>query len=292
MDIFSVKNSNKVERLTVDNYNKLTNRKAPYYQTINKDQKHFAICPECKNPILIINLYIDEENQDRTKDKLPLYAKHVKYNVNDIADYSASAYHDCPLANPSSVTGGGKRTTGSIMSDEIKRIVKKYPFVIYGFIGRILGLSISEDRLFKTMIENFNNEEGYRYKGVTKYNLPYTFLYMTNNTNILYNFLWDDHPIGQLIKKNIENRCRNIVINNNFIKVKDTNKFTKLEMYFTNHSVSKDRETMQLVLQESIKGEEAKEILTCTIKFTEKDYFVNTINQHDRLHQMVNSIIK
>ena len=49
MDIFRIKNNNRIIKLTENSFQKETDRKYPYVQTINGEKKYYAICPHCGN---------------------------------------------------------------------------------------------------------------------------------------------------------------------------------------------------------------------------------------------------
>lgn len=291
MDVFSLVDSEKTENLTENNYESKTYRKAPYYVNVNNKPKHYAVCPECENPIMIINLYTDKV--DENGNKLPLYARHVDYDVHGISNYSQQAYDDCCLANPTAITGGGKRIPGSKTSTEIVDIIKNHYSTLYGYMCTIIGINI-DDKLFKEMMNNFSNEEGHLYRGVTQYNLPYTFLYMTDNTKIHYQYLNTKSSIHEEIKKAIIKNGTEFKVDGVYIKPKnkfEKGKFITLEMYFTNHKVNTNfNESMELIIQENINGN-IKEIFQKKIKFDKKDSFMNKIKRDKRLKKIVDLFI-
>ena len=72
MNVFGLVKNEGEESLTEDNYSSKTNRDWPYYRPeISKICPYFAICPECGNPIQIVNIYKDImiENE-RLKEKV------------------------------------------------------------------------------------------------------------------------------------------------------------------------------------------------------------------------------
>ena len=60
MDVFAIEKG-KALKLSVDEFEKQTCHDYPYYRT-NKDKRLslYAICPECGNPIQIVNMYGEE----------------------------------------------------------------------------------------------------------------------------------------------------------------------------------------------------------------------------------------
>ena len=76
MDVFAIEKG-KALKLSVDEFEKQTCHEYPYYRT-KKDKRLslYAICPECGNPIQIVNMYGEEMMQNVTR-KVTLYGKHT-----------------------------------------------------------------------------------------------------------------------------------------------------------------------------------------------------------------------
>ena len=67
MDVFAIKKNGTPSLLNIDNFEELTKKRFPYYQYgTDKKLKCYAVCPECGNPIHIINLYGAEMIQNQT----------------------------------------------------------------------------------------------------------------------------------------------------------------------------------------------------------------------------------
>lgn len=67
MDVFAIEKG-KALKLSVDEFEKQTCHEYPYYRT-KKDKRLslYAICPECGNPIQIVNMYGEEMMQNVTR---------------------------------------------------------------------------------------------------------------------------------------------------------------------------------------------------------------------------------
>ena len=76
MDVFEIEKG-KALKLSVDEFEKQTCHDYPYYRT-NKDKRLslYEICPECGNPIQIVNMYGEEMMQNVTH-KVTLYGLHI-----------------------------------------------------------------------------------------------------------------------------------------------------------------------------------------------------------------------
>lgn len=91
--------------LSVNEFEKLTSHEYPYYKK-RKDKKLalYAICPECGNPLQIINFYGAEMRQNKTH-IVTMYGKHTGRAVlgfpywNDAEKKNCSLYKPSPLGN-------------------------------------------------------------------------------------------------------------------------------------------------------------------------------------------------
>ncbi|MFW2609577.1 hypothetical protein [Aliarcobacter butzleri] len=292
MDIFKIKDSNKIFKLSVDKYEQETNRKEPYFQIATPPPNYYALCPECENPIEIINLYI-EQHKKRKEDNLPLYARHVNRNIKNIANYSQSNFDNCSLKNPSTITGGEKRAGNSPSTIEIINLLKNHTQLIYNFMSDIIGLKIRE-QLFNKIIENFKQSNGELYKGVTKFNLPYTILYMSDNNNISYEPLNIKSEFSKIIRNAIIEKSELFEISKYDVIVPKTNfekgNYKALEIYFSDHKLKYNNsvESMLIIIKEN-NNNKLKEILKETIEFRKKDLFINSVNKEQRLKEISKS---
>ena len=119
---------------------------------IKRRLKYYAICPACHNPVIIVNLYVDK-TIDENKNRMPLHAKHCKYDVDGLATYDEKAYTNCPFANPDKF-GGSARHTSKKGRNEIVSLIKNYPIVLFNEIRYISGIDFSE-AAFSKMIDKF-----------------------------------------------------------------------------------------------------------------------------------------
>lgn len=79
MNVFSTLTKGPFE-ITIDNFVDATHKKEPYFQVDTKGkEKHYAICPECGNPIQIINLFGQEYEEQITKNVIRMQDILEKY---------------------------------------------------------------------------------------------------------------------------------------------------------------------------------------------------------------------
>lgn len=96
MDVFSTLIKGPFE-ITIDNFVDATHKKEPYFQKDSKGkEKHYAICPECGNPIQIINLFGQEYEEQITK-KRNTHARHTGKDIKDLSAHNQLKYLSCPL---------------------------------------------------------------------------------------------------------------------------------------------------------------------------------------------------
>lgn len=276
--------SNDFNELSVSAFERDTNKKHPFYQAINHKTKHFAYCPGCSNPITIVNLYNDN-SLDEDNNKQKLHGRHYPNSLSDFEKYNQEKYSTCPFAKPSSFSGKAKRGNGK-ESEELIDLITNHTETLYSFVRSILGISISH-KLFGKMLDAFNKAEGVYFRHVNKFNLPYSFLYMSNNQNLYCQFIHksDKSFISKAILKNSEFFT---VKNNQIIPKLKTGKFQNIEMYCTDHKCSiKDDEPshhMTIVITEKSGGIE-KTIIEEKVEF-DNYMFYRTINKNKQLREL------
>jgi hypothetical protein len=90
-----------VLELSVDEFERQTCHAYPYYRK-KKNQGHslYAICPECGNPIQIVNMYGEEMMQNVTH-KIITYGKHTGRTVEGFPYWDETEMKNCSLYKPS-----------------------------------------------------------------------------------------------------------------------------------------------------------------------------------------------
>lgn len=195
MDVFALKKG-KEYKITVDNFEKLTKKEFPYCK-VNKQNKlrFFAVCPECGNPVQIINLYFDEMRQENTG-IISTYAKHTSSHVDGFPFWNRIEKENCSLYNPTPL-GNEEIRTNTPYSEEIKELIIKYKEEILKDIKEIIGINVSVKYL-ERVYNVFLGSKAYNYKAVNKYNIPYSLLYYQPSTSIYYQYIRKS-KIGDLI---------------------------------------------------------------------------------------------
>lgn len=288
----TIKDSRQFIKLTENNFIEATKRAFPYYQTVQNEVKHYAYCPDCNNPIVIVNLHVDKGMIDENKRTVQTtHARHVKRDVEGIGKYDQAAYDECPYANPISSISKEKRIQGP-KSNEILELVKSFPDVIDIVLSKDIGISPSEE-LFRNMLKTFKQEDGHLYKYINKYNIPYAFAYMSDSQNLMKAKI-NNNTIGNDIIKSIKDNSKWCDIKYSTIFRKNwVTGFVNICFYFSEFGVEKidgiKNQKFTLVINESYQGEE-NELFRKEIIF-DLFYYYNLINKRIRYSSMAKDIL-
>ncbi|CAM8819489.1 HNH endonuclease [Burkholderia pseudomallei] len=281
MNVFKLRQGeHDCQKLTTTGFHFATGKRSPWYQSRAGKTMHYAVCPECDNPVHIVNLDVDHKVDGEGK-CLPLYAKHAGGNVEGIGNFDEDAYDECSLANPKSFNGLNKtRRPGPTTAGIIDILVNHADAVQYT-VDKFLGLSVS-DRLFASMLEQFHKQEGYLYREVTTSNLPYALLYMAGNQDVTGCWVKDDSAFGRAVKKS-----QHFELSRQRIWRK-ANSSAQIHFFVTNHVIraaeSAKEQTMTLVIEEEISGQ--RHPLLREVKRLEVDQFCNMIAKRNRLREI------
>ncbi len=195
MDIFAVEKG-KVNIIEIDKYEELTKKRFPFYQ-YRSDKKllHYAVCPECGNPIQIVNLFGTEMMQNKTK-IVKTHAKHTRNKINGFSFWNENDKENCNLYNPCSL-GNTEIKHTDIYSRELYDLIKKNKRLIFKDIREIININLS-NTIMNHLYEVFINSESYGYKAVNKYNVPYAMLYYQQSISLYGQYVTDD-DLGKII---------------------------------------------------------------------------------------------
>ncbi|MED3917601.1 hypothetical protein [Priestia megaterium] len=277
-------NTNEIFKLNVSNYEHQTNKQEPYFNESNNEIKHFAVCPACNNPIIIVNLYVKKTKDE--KNNKSLHGRHYKNSIKGLANYNEENYKSCPFSNPQSFSKVEKRINIE-KRNEILSLIKVYPHILYNFIRDITKVNFSENK-FAELVGNFMKLEGYYYIYINKFNLPYSFLNMQKSINLYSQILY---PNTEIIKSINDSKYFK-VSNYNMIEKKVTD-FATIGLYLANHRLnSSSDEFIDVVIYEKASKDKKENIIyqkTIEINHTK---FISFINKEAKLRSIVNRYIK
>lgn len=245
MDVFAIEKG-KALKLSVDEFEKQTCHDYPYYRT-NKDKRLslYAICPECGNPIQIVNMYGEEMMQNVTH-KVTLYGKHTGRAVEGFPYWNEAEMKNCSLYKPSPL-GNTEIRTKTKESEEIKEIIEKNWRRIKQDIRGIVGVNIPNS-VMEHMYEVFMESHAYSYKAVNKYNIPYAMLRYQETISIYHTFLFDS-PMSKIVKEKINNNSKYFEILDKEINRKVSGGYN-LGIYLTKYQKKEHKQYIHMVVYE------------------------------------------
>lgn len=249
MNVFSIGNGEKGIELTTDNFVEKTRKSFPFYQDPKKYKKpYFAICPECNNPIQIINLYGAKYEEENTG-KVAIHGRHFPHNVKGLPDYNKDKYDNCPLHNPIAFHIVEIRND-TTYNEEILEIVKENKNAIARDIREITGVLLKNEKAFK-IIDDYIIANDYCYTHTNKYNIPYSILY-TREAPSLFGQRIAETPLGMRIKNAIATESQLFQINEGRI-VKKGDEFANIILRISNHRMRDKKQYMTMIIEEEHK---------------------------------------
>lgn len=243
MDVFAIEKG-KALKLSVDEFEKQTCHEYPYYRT-KKDKRLslYAICPECGNPIQIVNMYGEEMMQNVTR-KVTLYGKHTGRAVEGFPYWNEAEMKNCSLYKPSPL-GNTEIRTKTEESEEIKEIIEKNWRKIKQNIRGIVGVNLTNKEM-DHMYEVFMDSRAYSYKAVNKYNIPYAMIRYQEAISIYRTFLFDS-PMSEIVKDRINCNSKYFEIPDKEI-VKKGSGFYNIGIYFTKYQRKEHKQYIHMVI--------------------------------------------
>jgi hypothetical protein len=272
--------------LTASNYHTETSKKAPWFQRRGGKMMHYAVCPECDNPMHIVNLDVDRK-VDMGEKPLPLYAKHAITSIEGIGEYDPEAYDDCSLRDPASFNGkSSRRKPGKVANGIVQALIERADAVHF-FVERFLGLDIT-DALFESLLREFRKHDGQLYRAASTSNLPYALLYMGGNQSTYGCRAKQGSPFYEALAKS------------DHFRIKDDRSFgykqakqkpnPRLRFFVTDHAIRKVQgdqrleQTMTLVVEEELGGTQT--VLLLKPIELEIDFFRKVADKRLRLREL------
>ncbi|HEA15816.1 MAG TPA: hypothetical protein ENH88_05070 [Pseudoalteromonas prydzensis] len=294
MFVFKVKKGiNQAIKISEKSVIEATKRGEPFYQTVNGKKRHYAYCPVCENPVILINVHVDNQYIDEAEKTLSMHARHIKSDVSGVGKYSQDAYDSCPYANPSSSKSKVRRPKGTV-SNELLWLIKTFPDAIDTVMRRDVGILASET-LFEKMLTNFKEEDGHLYRYVSKPNLPYSFMYMADSQDILFEKTDINYSSGRELKKLINENATWCFVSKygTICKKKNAEKYVRLTIHFTDFEIheldSEKYQKFSFIITESYGGQKT-EILKKEVKF-DQFYYLNIIEKRMRYINLAKNIL-
>lgn len=156
-----------------------TKQDYPYYTAgEHNEQRQFAVCPACDNPIQIIGLYKKLKNTDKP------YGKHYMGDVKGLAYYNEQAYRYCPYSNNKITVNANSR------KEKLTELEKSIYYSLRNNFDRVVYILSKELDIWITpsaarkMLSTFVKGQGWLYPWATLTNIPFVFAHLTWNKSL------------------------------------------------------------------------------------------------------------
>ncbi|VXD06734.1 conserved hypothetical protein [Enterobacterales bacterium 8AC] len=281
MDVFKVSvETTQVYKITQENFDEATKKQAPWYQPVNGHEGWFAVCPACDNPVQIIGMI--ERSKPFGKHFFPsqgAVSVPLKGTVN------REEYEWCPYASQNkTLTKSDKRRSDSMLAMLIKKtLIEQFDRVIY-LLEKCIGMKIS-DALAEQMLRDYCSVEGWRYRGATQQNLPWTFAYMMQAKRLRGRVFYDTGLIDELCHRRPDLICNE----KRQIDVRKPGTFCDLTFSFIKHRRHVEGHTLSETIEFNIANSKQKTVCSRVISF-EDDYFLKLINSKDETYRKMHLI--
>lgn len=172
---------------------------------------------------------------------------HVKYSVNDLADYEQSNYDNCDLRNPARMDEKVRRLPSQDgTSIEIKDKIRNHFELLVQIMKKITSINFT-DVIISKMLDDFVLNRGHTYRAITPLNIPYGFLYMTEAQD-LYGCKVSNKMADEINKKAEQFICGSY----NTVGRRKNTKGKKIIFFFSDHKISSvdKSQTIQLNIAE------------------------------------------
>ncbi len=242
MNVFSTLTKGPFE-ITIDNFIDATHKEKPYFQVDSKGKgKHYAICPECGNPVQIINLFGQEYEEQITK-KRNTHARHTAKDIQGLPQYNQLKYLSCPLHKNNSFSCR-KIRKDEIYNSNLLSLIKNNLYKIMRDIREITGINFSKDYL-KKIITTYINSRHYSYIHTNKFNIPYSILFTSGSLDLFGRYILSDNYMSKEIERLVNNssnfEVRIIEDQKNQKKIaKKSSKYFHLILKFSHHNIKEN----------------------------------------------------
>ena len=185
MDCYKIKHSDKIYKISSENFDKYPGLYPPYYQ----NKICYALCPVCNNPIQLCALYNRNENSPKP------YGRHTGKDIKGLAQFDHQKYNYCPYASHTK----GYNNYDEMIKDGIDQstiealelLRDNFDKVIY-LIKKESGVIIKNklaERMLNSFLGNGNENAGYLFYYFNKTNFPYVFAYRCQDFPIRGQFI-------------------------------------------------------------------------------------------------------
>lgn len=137
------------------------------------------------------------------------------------------------------------------------------------------------------MVDSFDAEDGHLYKYMNKFNIPYAFVYMANNQNLMTAKLDPYSEAGKEIIEAIRNKSDYCSVSSrgNVYKKKEVQGYVDISFYFNDFETEEidgvKYQHFTFIVTECLNNEDTKELFRKKITFN-MYYYYNLVNKRLR----------
>ncbi len=261
----------------------VTNKKKPYF---SENEKYFAVCPQCDNPIQIIGLY--------KHIKVSPYGKHYGNDIS-IARYNSQAYQYCPYRQKKMSLNKNrkKRKLTGFEKNIYDTVRENYDTAVY-ILSKAIHIRISQ-KLAERMLISYIKHETWLYPWATLNNVPWMIGYFFSAESLYKKLIKTDSPLYHAILK----KCPAVYFEPGYMEGYSI-LLTKewIELYFSLYEHKKEvsgdvcRETLEFRVTEKKNGQYIliyKELL-----IVDETYYMNLLHKENtyRNERLIEMAIK
>lgn len=175
--------------ITKENVEELLGRRAPWFRqgTYRGDDRHFAVCPYCDNPIQLKGVYVRKEGSPRP------YGSHTGTAIEGFPHFDAIDLEFCPYKLKHHAHGkNDRRPMGQAALLLIDTVIAEFDRIVL-ILRDDFEIDFS-DKYAEQMLDQWFDSRAYLYTGANLRNLPWMVAYFAPAMSLF----------GQMIGKNIE----------------------------------------------------------------------------------------
>lgn len=267
MQVYKLRPSHTGEKeLLTAAFEKDTKKIAPWYQTENGKERHFAVCPACDNPIRIVGLYDPLPHTDRP------YGKHCEKKIPGFPYFDPSAFDWCPyLAKNTSGTVRGRRPLNEVSVKILGIVLAQFDRVVH-LLRKDLGFRMLRKQA-QQMLTHWLEAEGYLYRDATLRNIPWMVAYRTRGLNLY------GQPVQEpALREAIEHRAPGLEVEPDGRIVRTDQKYHQLMWCCVDHQFRTKEGVLEETMEFVVWSDHRNNVIhRKTISF-EPQYFDNLLN--------------
>ena len=183
--------NNRVYQISKSVYDEATQKRPLYYDMEN--DKCYAICPQCDNPIQLIGLY--------KQIKVSPYGKHYPHSI-PLAAYNQQAYEYCPYHNKHYVFDKNvrKRQLTEFEKNIYVTARENFDSAIY-ILSQQLNIKVTM-RMAEDILRSYTVHEAWMYPWATLNNIPWMLGYFLPARSLYKQLIKTDSELYQAIQNN------------------------------------------------------------------------------------------